>query len=97
MLPVTKCPMGPDLHISKMAAIHTTKMLIAITHYQSADFYNFGAKIWFSDMLNSFQGFKNSLVIWKGPKHLDGHQSRLKIMHDSLSSDMQLLILPWVR
>ena len=44
MLPVTKYPMGPDLHISKMAAIHTTKMLIAITHYQSADFYNFGVK-----------------------------------------------------
>ena len=30
MLPVTKCPMEPNLHISKMAAIHTAKMLIAI-------------------------------------------------------------------
>ena len=31
MLPVEKCPMGPNLHISKMATIHTAKMLIAIT------------------------------------------------------------------
>ena len=30
LLPVTKCPMGPNLHISKMAAMHTDKMLIAI-------------------------------------------------------------------
>ena len=29
MLPVTKCPMGPNLHISKIATIHTAKMLIA--------------------------------------------------------------------
>ena len=30
MLPGTKCPMGPNLHISKMAAVHSAQMLIAI-------------------------------------------------------------------
>ena len=32
LLPVIKCTMRPNLHISKMAAVRTAKMLIAITH-----------------------------------------------------------------
>ena len=44
-------------------------------------------------MLNQFQELKYNSIIQKGPKKQDGHQSRLKIMHNTLSSDMQFLNL----
>ena len=73
------------------------------THCQNANCHNsvtsqlifiiLVSKVWFSVMLNPFQEFKNNSIIQKGPKKRDGHQSRVKIMHNSLSSDMQFLNL----
>ena len=44
-------------------------------------------------MLNPLQELKNNSIIQKGPQNQDGHQSRLKIMHNTLSSDMQFFNL----
>ena len=79
MLPVTKCPMGPNLHIYKMAAIRTANNANCYNSLTNQlIFIILVLKIWFSCMPNPFLAFKKSSIIRKGPQNQDGGQSRLQ-------------------
>ena len=68
----------------------TVEMLIAISQWISVDFYNCSVKSIFSGILNPFPELKVSLFIGTGLKIYDGRQFCWNILHDSISTDIQL-------